>query len=62
MKKLTGGLLRYAMREKGKRLEIRDSDEPGLTFRVTELEPNADRISQLVRQISIARLQGSLLV
>src|SRR4051812_48851420 len=34
--KLTTDLLKRAMPEKGKRLELRDDDEPGLIFRVTD--------------------------
>lgn len=36
MPKLTNDLLKNAMPEKGKRLELRDDQEPGLTFRVTD--------------------------
>lgn len=36
MVKLTNDLLKNAMPEKGKRLEFRDDQEPGLIFRVTE--------------------------
>lgn len=36
MVKLTNDLLKRALPEPGKRLELRDDDEPGLIFRVTE--------------------------
>lgn len=36
MVKLTTDLLKHSMPEKGKRLELRDDDEPGLIFRVTD--------------------------
>lgn len=36
MAKLTNDTLKNAMPEKGKRLELRDDQEPGLTFRVTD--------------------------
>lgn len=36
MAKLTNDMLKNAMPEKGKRLELRDDQEPGLTFRVTD--------------------------
>ena len=36
MPKLTTDLLKRALPEKGKRLELRDNDEPGLIFRVTD--------------------------
>lgn len=36
MAKLTNDMLKNATPEKGKRLELRDDQEPGLTFRVTD--------------------------
>lgn len=36
MAKLTNDLLKHARPESGKRLELRDDDEPGLIFRVTD--------------------------
>lgn len=36
MAKLTNDMLKNVMPEKGKRLELRDDQEPGLTFRVTD--------------------------